>query len=276
MNISNAILIRIIGLIVALLWIVLLSFTLPVEVASQGSFKWHDFLIATEDRMYPVNVQVLMWVAFFYCLAELTIQWLHLTEEKIQLSLFNLYQNPSHVTVYTEQSETQIHLDENEALKPELLAAIYYAKRKIVPTNSLIGSLFKKINFQFQSTNDVGDVYTILNSAIDLKLHDVDLRYTVIKYLAWLIPTLGFIGTVIGIAVALDKAGALPPGDPQMLAKVIPLLATAFYTTLLALILSAIIMVLLQLIQANDERVINSASSFCIDNIVAKLRPRSE
>lgn len=280
MNISNAVLIRIIGLIVALLWIVLLSFALPAATVapSDGSlaFKWHDFLIATKDPMYPFNVQVFMWVAFFYCLAELAIQWLHLSEERLQLSLFDLYQNPNHVMVYTAEGETQVHLDSNEVLKPEILAAIYYAKRKTVPELSLIGGLFKKINHQFQSTNDVGDVYSVLNAAIELKLHDVDLRYTVIKYLAWLIPTLGFIGTVIGIAVALDQAGALGTQDPELLSKVIPLLATAFYTTLLALILSAIIMILLQLIQASDERVINSASSFCMDHIVTNLKPKSQ
>ena len=280
MNISNAILIRIIGLVVALLWIVLLSYILPVDIPSQGpddvGFSWHAFLIATEDDMYPLNVQVLMWIAFFYCLSELAIQWLNLTEEKLQLSMFDLYQNPSNVTVHSSKGEIQIPLDANEALKPELLSAIYYAKRKIVPEQSLIGGLFKKINHQFQSTNDVGDVYSIVNAAIDLKLHDVDLRYTVIKYLAWLIPTLGFIGTVIGIAVALNKAGALGSDDPELLTQVVPLLATAFYTTLLALILSAVIMILLQVIQASDERVINNAGTFCMDNIVTKLKPRSE
>lgn len=280
MKLSDALLIRIIGLILALLWIVLLSFALPVEAITSGAeatgFSWHDFLIATQDPMYPINIQVLMWIAFFYCLAELAIQWLNLTEEKIQLSLFNLYQNPDHVTIYSTQGELQIQLDKNEALKPELLSAIYYAKRKTLPEQSLIGSLFKKINHQFHSTNDVGDVYSVVNAAIDLKLHDVDLRYTVIKYLAWLIPTLGFIGTVIGIAVALGKAGALGTGDPELLAKVIPLLATAFYTTLLALLLSAIIMVLTQLIQASDERVINDAGHFCLDNIITNLKPKSD
>jgi len=280
-NISNAVLIRIIGLVIALLWLLMLSFTVPVEaVVAEGAdalgFSWHDFLIATKDPMYPLNVQVLMWIAFFYCLAELAIQWLKKSEESLQVEMFNLYQNPSQVTVHTRQGEVQVSLDANEALKPELLSAIYYAKRKHVPADSLIGSLFKKITHQFQSTNDVGDVYTVVNSAIDLKLHDVDLRYTVIKYLAWLIPTLGFIGTVIGIAVALGKAGAMGTADPDLLSNVIPLLATAFYTTLLALILSAIIMILLQLIQSSDERVVNDAATFCIDNIVTNLKPKSE
>lgn len=280
MNISNSILIRIIGLVLALLWVVLLSFALPHEVPQAGAdslgFSWHDFMIATSDPMYPLNMQVLMWVAFFYCLAELAIKWLNLSEEKLQLEAFDLYKNPDHVVMHTNQGEVQIQLDRNEALKPELMAAIYFAKRKSIPEKTLIGSFFKKINHQFQSTNDVGDVYSVVNSLIELKLHEVDLRYTVIRYLAWLIPTLGFIGTVIGIAVALGKAGVMGSDDPALLQKVIPLLATAFYTTLLALLLSAVVMILIQIIQAKDEETVNATGSFCLDTIVTNLKPKAE
>ncbi len=279
MKLSNSLLIRIIGLILALLWIVLLSFALPQDAPQAGSdsigFSWHDFLIATSDPMYPLNIQVMMWLAFFYCMAELAIKWLNLTEEKLHLEVFDLFDNPNQVIMHSAQGEAKITLDPNEALKPELLAAIYYAKRKIVPENTLIGSFFKKINHQFQSTNDVGDVYSVVNSLIELKLHEVDLRYTVIRYLAWLIPTLGFIGTVIGIAVALGKAGVLGADDPALLQKVIPLLATAFYTTLLALLLSAVVMILIQVVQAKDEQTVNDTGSVCLDIIVTNLKPRA-
>ncbi|MDC0663154.1 MotA/TolQ/ExbB proton channel family protein [Marinobacter sp. SS21] len=277
MNLSNAMLIRLIGLVLAILWVLLLSFVLPLDATTEGGarFSWHAFLIATEDPMYPVNIQVMMWLAFFYCLAELVIKWINLSEENLQLELFDLYRNPDHVVMPSGQGEVAIPLDRNEALKPELLAAIYYAKRKQVPETTLIGSFFKKINHQFQSTNDVGDVYSIVNSLIELKLHEVDLRYTVIRYLAWLIPTLGFIGTVIGIAVALGQAGAMAADDPQLLQEVVPLLATAFYTTLLALLLSAIVMIAIQLVQAKDEATVNNAGSLCLEAIVTNLKPRS-
>ncbi len=279
MNLSNSVLIRIIGMTLALLWIVLLSFAIPADTPQAGTdslgFSWHDFLIATADPMYPMNMQVLMWIAFFYCLSELAIKWLNLSEEHLQLEAFNLYQNPNHVVMHSEQGDVQIRLDPSEALKPELLAAIYYAKRKQVPEKTLIGTFFRKINHQFQSTNDVGDVYSALNSMMELKLHEVDLRYTVIRYLAWLIPTLGFIGTVIGIAVALGKAGVMGSENPELLQSVIPLLATAFYTTLLALLLSAVLMILIQLTQAKDELAVTEAGAFCFDTIVTNLKPTS-
>lgn len=279
MLVGNAALIRALSLLLALFWIFALSFFLPLEVAVEGEealgFSWHDFLIATGDPMYPLNVQVFMWIAFFYCLGEIAIRWLRYSEEQLQLASFNLYQNPSSVVLGSAGSETTVPLGPDIALKPELLGAIYLAKKKVVPESSLIGSFFRSINFQFHSTNDVGDVYSAVTSLIDLELHKVDIQYTTIRYLAWLVPTLGFIGTVIGIAVALGKAGAMGSADPALLQKVIPLLATAFYTTLLALLLSAVLMIMIQQMQARDEQTVNAVGSQCLEQIVTNLKPRS-
>jgi hypothetical protein len=48
-------------------------------------------------------------------------------------------------------------------------------------------------------------------------------------------------------------------------------LGVAFYTTLLALIQSGILMLGLNLIQAADERVLNEAGQYCLDNLVIRL-----
>lgn len=281
MNKTNAVLIRIIGLVVSLLWILLLSFALPVDettgdAAGSLGFSWHGFLIATQDPMYPFNIQVLMWITFFMCIAEVFVKWFAIREERTETEQFSLYSNPNFVTVSTAQGDLQINLDPNEALKPELLSAIYKAKHKHMNPDSFIANLFKKINFQFHSTNDVGDVYSAVTTSIELALHQVDLRYTVLRYLAWLIPTLGFIGTVIGIAVALGKAGMLDPNEGNLLADIVPLLAIAFYTTLLALLLSAVVMILIQVVQAQDEENVAEVGRFCLDNIVVNLKPRSQ
>ncbi|WP_045858562.1 MotA/TolQ/ExbB proton channel family protein [Teredinibacter purpureus] len=277
MSISNAVLIRILGFVVAILWLVLLSFGLPntMEEGNLAGFSWHQFLIATDDPMYPLNVQVLMWIAFFYCLSEVAIKWMGQMEQSQWLGEFSLFRNPSSVNVYTPKGEMRVDLDSNEALKPELLAAIFYAKRKALHPNALITSIFKKVNHQFQSTNDVGDVYSVVNASLELELHKVDIGYTVIRYLAWLIPTLGFIGTVIGVALALGKAASMGSTDPRLLEEVIPRLGTAFYTTLLSLLLSAIVMILIQIVQAKEEALVNKIGSFCMDNIVTNLKPRA-
>ncbi len=278
MAVSNALLIRLMSCIAAALWILLLGAMLPVEAArgdgAEPGFSWHAFLVATQDPMYPLNMQVLMWLAFFYCLGELLINWLNVAGERAQLGSFNLYRNPDRVLLAAGDGRVEVPLSPELALKPEILAAIYSAKRRLVPETCLVGRFLQMINFQFQSTNDVADVYNALNALVDMELHRVDLRYTTIRYLVWLIPTLGFIGTVIGIALALGKAGSMRSDDPELLAEVVPLLATAFLTTLLALILSAVLMLFIQQLQSREEETVNAVGAQCLEKIVTNLVPR--
>lgn len=280
MVLSPAWMIRALGLLMAVLWVLLLSFTLPLQETVQPGqeslgFSWHAFLIATQDPMYPLNIQVLMWLCFFMCLAEVFVKWFALQEQRRAMQAFSLYHNPSQVTLEHHGQHYQIQLDPNEAIKPELLAAIYLAKKPQLQPGSLIAEFFKKINFQFHSTNSVADVYSAVTTSMELSLHQVDLRYTVLRYLAWLIPTLGFIGTVIGIAMALGKAGVMKADDPNLLAVVVPQLAVAFYTTLLALLLSAVVMILIQMVQAQDEASVADVGRLCLDDIIINLKPRS-
>ena len=41
------------------------------------------------------------------------------------------------------------------------------------------------------------------NSCLELLMHRVDLRDSLLRYGVWAIPTVGFIGTLVGIALAL-------------------------------------------------------------------------
>jgi hypothetical protein len=69
-------------------------------------------------------------------------------------------------------------------------------------------------------------------------------RLEPLRYLIWLIPTLGFLGTIVGMSTALSAlAGAedLKTELQNGLLKVVMMnLGTAFYTTILGLIMNAI------------------------------------
>lgn len=279
MLISNAALIRVASLLFAALWIMVLSFMLP-DNAGAGKdapiFSWHDFLINTNDFMGRFNLQVMIWITFFYSLGELVIRWLNINEQLIQKDCFDLHSNPDNLVLNIDGERINVALHRDLAIKPEIMSAIFMAKKRIVPEQSLVFTFMRHITYQFQSTNNVGDVYSSVNALTESELHKTELNYTVVKYLVWLIPTLGFIGTVIGIVVALGTANTLGADNDNMLAEVIPRLAQAFYTTLLALLLSAIVMVLLNIIEARDERVVNEVSGYFQENVVTNLKPRSE
>lgn len=120
---------------------------------------------------------------------------------------------------------------------------------------------------QTQASRSVDQTVSVLNAALELIAHRVDLRYQLLRYLSWAIPTVGFIGTVAGIGSALTL---IDPENMQM--KLITgSLAVAFDTTVIALFESAIIVFLLNMIQKEEELAVNRAGSYCLKNLINRL-----
>ena len=103
-------------------------------------------------------------------------------------------------------------------------------------------------------------------------MHEIDLRYSILRYLTWLIPSLGFIGTVMGIMFALQYAGVPANADAEdFLYQVTSRLGVAFTTTLLALIMSAVLVLIQSLVQSKEERALNEAGQYCLDNLILRI-----
>jgi biopolymer transport protein ExbB/TolQ len=105
-----------------------------------------------------------------------------------------------------------------------------------------------------------------------LYLHEIDLRYNIPRYIIWLIPSLGFIGTVIGIMLALNYAGdRANVQSPDMLYHVTERLGVAFATTLLALVQASILVFIQNIVQGREESALNKAGPYCLDNLINRL-----
>ena len=91
-----------------------------------------------------------------------------------------------------------------------------------------------------------------------------------VRYTIRVLPTLGFIGTVLGISQALRFAGAANPPDPTLLQELTQILAVAFDTTLLTLSLAAVLVLAQHLVQRYEEA-LNAAGQYCIDNLINRL-----
>jgi biopolymer transport protein ExbB/TolQ len=120
---------------------------------------------------------------------------------------------------------------------------------------------------QAQASRSVDQTVSVLNATLELIAHRVDLRYQLLRYLSWVIPTVGFIGTVVGIASAL---GLVDPENMQI-RLVTGSLAVAFDTTVIALLWSAIIVLLLGIVQKEEELAVNRAGSYCLKNLINRL-----
>lgn len=140
--------------------------------------------------------------------------------------------------------------------------------------------LIHRIIVQYEATGSVGDAQAVLDSSVEYFQHGVGLRYNMLRYLTWLLPTLGFIGTLIGISLALGRAGTLPDlDDTAALESWINALTTslgvAFYTTLVGLVLSAVLVFCTNIASSREEQVLNDTGQYCLDNVVSRLRNRT-
>ncbi len=227
--------------------VILLATVLPEQLAL--------ILLDKGGTTYPYSVQNLMWVIFFIGFGELSYRLIEARVENRELGRQYLPE------------------DEKTILVKSMLPRIYKNVSLAEGDSRLfLPNLIKRIITVFQTTESVENASAVLNSSIELRSHDLDLRYSMIRYVMWVIPTFGFIGTVIGIALALSYAGQ--PGkaqDPELLTELTLRLAVAFNTTLLALSMSSILVLILHVVQAFEERTINRCGQYCLDNLVNRL-----
>lgn len=215
-------------------------------------------LLDKERGSYPLTVQNVMWVVFAVGFGELIVRLRAAVLERRELR-----------RGYLPEDETTI-------LQGPELRRLFAATRG---TGSLRGArqqrflprLILRVVTQFQTNESVEQANSILNSSLELFLHEVDLRYSMIRYVVWAIPTLGFIGTVIGISLALAFAGEADLQDPALLADLTKRLAVAFNTTLLALVMSSILVLVQHVVQAIEEHALNDAGQYCLDNLINRL-----
>ena len=203
---------------------------------------------------YPFTIQNLMHLLFFVGLGEIYIRWRVALREQGFMDKGYL----------PEDDETVLQSHDLGPIRVQI-AKQHDGEHGFLP------SLIDMCILQFQSSRSVDQTVSVLNSSLELIAHRVDLRYSMLRYIVWVIPTIGFIGTVIGIALTLSRASRADPQSPDLLENLTTSLAVAFNTTLIALILSAILVFLLHLVQCLEEKSVNNAGHYTLKNLINRL-----
>ena len=134
----------------------------------------------------------------------------------------------------------------------------------------------------FRVRKSAPEVVTILQSQSDIDANAVGASYTTVNVFIWAIPILGFIGTVIGISAAvggftsnLDAAQDVS-ALKDSLNVVTGGLATAFDTTLVALVMSMLVMFPSTSLQKSEEDMLNWVDEYCNENLLKRLNDGRE
>lgn len=202
----------------------------------------------TSSFPYPFTIQNVMHVLFALGLAEVIVRWHRVMIEGRFRRMGLLPEDGSSVLQYSELGPLRrriVGLDADEA--------------------SYLPHLIDLSIMQLITTRSVEQAVSIYTSALELMSHRLDLSYQTIRYLVWLIPTIGFIGTVVGISIALEGLN-----DPKHidLGRITAGLAVAFYTTILALLESVVIVFFMNMVQRREELALNRAADYCLRNLI--------
>ena len=240
----------VIGLSVALGAVVVGLLTVLLNDTELAAYvlDYHDHSLFKD--VYPFTIQNLMHVIFFGALGDLLFQWLRARREHQLVEKKLLPEQDDVVLQAAELVPIRRRLvgpfDEGQGLTPYLIDLCI---------------------LRFQASGSVEQTAMVLGNALDLITHRVDLRYSLSRYVSWLLPTIGFIGTVVGIAETLRR---VDPEQPD-LAVLTGTLGVAFSTTLVALFLSAVLVLVQHVVQGRDELAANRAGAYVLRNLVNRL-----
>lgn len=218
------------------------------------SLKLNGVVLGLYDGKLDMSFQVTMWVAFIWGLLLVARQYVdcHFAQKHLEASY--------------------LPADEDVVLQaPDLRRIFTFVKRGRVYENGYLPSLIYQAIVQYQTSKSIEQTANIVTTQLSL-LHDqVDSRYSMIRYMTWLLPTLGFTGTVYGISVTVATVGSMSAHDPALLKTVAQNLAVAFDTTLVALVQSAILIFLMTVVQTKEETVLNQSGQVCLSNFVNRI-----
>lgn len=122
---------------------------------------------------------------------------------------------------------------------------------------------------RFQSTRNIQDASSAISETCETESDRLDSELSMVRYIAWAIPSIGFIGTVRGIGEALSQAHKAVEGD---IASVTASLGVAFNSTFIALVISLLIMFLMHQLQLLQERLVLDTHGYCDQNLLRHLK----
>lgn len=122
---------------------------------------------------------------------------------------------------------------------------------------------------RFSATRHVQDVSTAVSDICDSEGERMESELSIIRYLAWAIPSVGFIGTVRGIGNALGQAHRAVEGD---ITGITENLGVAFNSTFVALVISIVLMFFIHQVQLMQERLVLDSERYVDHWLIRKLR----
>lgn len=122
---------------------------------------------------------------------------------------------------------------------------------------------------RFGATRSVQDAAEAVRDECDFEAASMDTKLSMVRFTAWAIPAVGFVGTVRGIGAALQEAQGAMGGD---ISGVTMGLGITFNATLTALVACIIVMFWMHQLQQYQDRLVLDSRTYVDRQLLRKLR----
>lgn len=136
-------------------------------------------------------------------------------------------------------------------------------------THFQLVDLATMVCLKYRLSKSSSEALNVLESEAANMSAGVESDQSFIRYISWAIPSVGFIGTVLGIASSLGYANQA--STPEGIEKVTSALAVAFDTTLVALFLSIILMLAIHALQKRQDDLYTHMKTYILHNLINRL-----
>jgi biopolymer transport protein ExbB/TolQ len=122
---------------------------------------------------------------------------------------------------------------------------------------------------RFGATRSVQDAAEAVRTECDFETASMDTKLSMVRFTAWAIPAVGFVGTVRGIGAALQEAQGAMGGD---ISGVTMGLGVTFNATLTALVSCIVVMFWMHQLQQYQDRLVLDSRTYVDRLLLRKMR----
>jgi biopolymer transport protein ExbB/TolQ len=157
----------------------------------------------------------------------------------------------------------------DEGLLPEKIIEKFDTELSADHSSAPLIQTLRSALWRYAGTGNVQNLSDAVESSVEAIAVRQDAENSMIRYLIWAIPSIGFIGTVRGIGEALSLADKALAGD---IAGMTNSLGVAFNSTLVALLISILLMFLFHQLQRLQDGQLVDIRAYCDRYLLARIK----
>ncbi len=164
-----------------------------------------------------------------------------------------------------------VKIGEGQVVLPED-ARVYSRPLEQLPKSEQDGFLPRLLMVaynRFGATRSVQDAAEAVRTECEFETASMDTKLSMVRFTAWAIPAVGFVGTVRGIGAALQEAQGAMGGD---ISGVTMGLGVTFNATLTALVSCIIVMFWMHQLQQYQDRLVLDGRTYVDRQLLRKMR----